>query len=371
MCASRDSSASRCSSATCARAIVDHFGDGGRFGVEIDYSHLPAERPHRPAHPARPPTCSTTSSCSCTATTTGRCASTTLWRALPRGAAARSRSPSTRTGTATPATTSCVDATASSRSSTARRTAPGSTASRSATRSCSATPCSTLLPQEQDDCSSRRVYPQLVARGQLGAYVTRAPLLQRRLARAAAADGGVPRPRARRDPATGTGRSTGGRRAPSTCARPDELGGCPERSKRFACWRDAGYTRDRRLEPGRHRRGALTPEAELDAIHAAAARGRRARPAGGSTRSTTARTTGTRAASAASPRPGMLFQAQREFHLDLDAHVLPRRRRARRPGRGRGRAARSRSSRTRAPLLDLVRDLIAGRLKKELAHDHA
>ena len=223
-----------------------------------------------------------------------------------------------------------------------------------------------LLPAEQE-VFEQAVYQPLVERRELGGYVSghryysvgsfaRLPLTEAFLARRPAVildrDGtlNVRPPRA------------------EYVRRPEELVWLPGALEALRLLREAGFTVIVVSNQAGVNRGALSHEA-LDAIH-------------GRLRADAAAAGGRIDAiyvcphdwdedcACRKPRPGMLFQAQREHHLDLTRTFFLG------DDERDGQAADAAGApfalvSDEAPLLDLVRDLIAGQLERELAHDHA
>ena len=171
-----------------------------------------------------------------------------------------------------------------------------------------------MLPKRRDRAAPRRttrsfeqaVYPPLVAQGELAAYVTdhryysvgsheRLPLTDAFLARRPAVI-------LDRDGVLNAAPAAGGVRAHAR--RTSHW--LPGALEALRCFAETGYRVIVVSNQAGVGRGAMTM-ADLEAVHARLRGGRRGRPAAGSTRSTTARTAGTRAATAASRKPGMLF----------------------------------------------------------------
>jgi histidinol-phosphate phosphatase family protein len=222
-----------------------------------------------------------------------------------------------------------------------------------------------LLPDEQE-VFEQAVYPHLVERRELGAYVTehryysvgsieRLPVTERFLAR---------------KPAVIVDRDgTLNVRPPQAqyVTRPEELVWLPGALDALRLLSTAGYTVIVVSNQAGVNRGALTVS-QLESVHerlradAAAAGGR-------IDAIYVCPHDWDEGCECRKPRPGMLFQAQREYHLDLTRTFFLG------DDERDGQAASAAGSpfamvSEETPLLDLAHDLTAGRLEKELAHDH-
>lgn len=223
-----------------------------------------------------------------------------------------------------------------------------------------------LLPDEPETFE-QAVYPPLIDRRQLGAYVTehryysvgsheRLPTTDAFLARRPAVildrDGtlNVRPPRA------------------EYVKRPDDLVWLPGALEALRLLAEAGYVVIVVSNQAGVNRGALTTE-DLDSVHARL-RADVAAAGGRIDALYVCPHDWDEGCDCRKPRPGMLFEAQRSFHLDLSrTFFLGDDERDGQAAEAAGAPFALVSEET--PLLDLVRGLIAGRLERELSYDHS
>lgn len=223
-----------------------------------------------------------------------------------------------------------------------------------------------LLPDEQE-VFEQAVYPVLAARGELGAYWTehryysvgsleRLPVTEEFFAR---------RPTVILDRD-----GTLNERPPRAeyVRRPQDFHWLPGALEALRLLEEAGYRVIVVSNQAGINRGALTAS-ELEAIHERMHAD--ARAAGGRIAAVyTCPHDWDEGCDCRKPKPGMLFQAQREHHLDLTRTFFLG------DDERDGEAAEAAGCpfalvSDDSPLLDLTHDLIAGRLERDLAHGHA